>query len=130
MSGELNVRLGSKEVAGLKVTSHVSGLTSGTAGDGTSNEVHPLRRRLTFATALGETTENNLRGFGDHRGGVDVGITGRLHADEREEEGQEEGQNRLAAKHSNQMNASYQTEEDDLHSNVKLSGQKRTRRDD
>jgi hypothetical protein len=106
LRGELNVGLGSKEVAGRKVTSHVSGLTGGTAGDGTSNEVHPLRRGFTFATALGETTENHLRGLGNHRGGVNVGITGRLHANEREDEGKEEGENPLAAGHSNQIKAS------------------------
>lgn len=97
MSGELNLGLGSKEVTGLKVTSHVSGLTSGVAGDRTSNEVHPLGRDRTFSTALGEPTENDLRGFSDYRGGVNVGIPSRLNADEREEEGEDEGQNRLAA---------------------------------
>jgi hypothetical protein len=48
-------------------------------------------QRPAFATAFRDTTENNLRGFGNHGDGVDVGITGRLHADEREEEGEDEG---------------------------------------
>jgi hypothetical protein len=110
LSGELNLGLGTKKVPGLKVTNHVSSLGGSTSSNSTSDQVDALPRGLAVATALGNTTENDLRGFGNRREWVDVGITGGLYTDEREDEGEEEGQNRLAATHPNRIRAPSRTE--------------------
>lgn len=99
LSDELDLGLGSNQVTGLEVTSHIGGLGGGATSDETTNQVEPLCGDLSETLALGDTTEDKLGGFGDGGDGVDVGISGGLHTDEGEDETKDQSQDNLSDVH-------------------------------
>lgn len=92
LSDELHFRLGTNQVAGLQVTGHIRALGCGTASDDTSDQVEPHTIDLSQMLSLCDTTKDELRGLGDGRDWVDVGVSGGLDSDEGEEETEDVGE--------------------------------------
>jgi len=99
LSDELVFGLRSEEVTSLQVARHIGGLSGGASSDNTSNQVKSLRGFGCQSRALGNSSEDELRGFGDGRDRVDIGVPSGLHSDEREDEAEEEGEDSLSNIH-------------------------------
>ena len=82
-----------------KLTCHVGRLRRGSRSDDTCRQVHRLRWAKREVRALSDTTEDELRRLRDRSDGVDVGRAGRLDADKRERESEDEREERLADVH-------------------------------
>lgn len=100
LSDELVAWLGTKEITGLQITSHVCRLTSSTTGYNTAGQVKSLCRFDGKTSGLGNSAEDELRSLGDSRNGINVSDTSGLDADEGEDESENERENSLADIHA------------------------------
>ncbi|CAG8655113.1 3551_t:CDS:10, partial [Acaulospora colombiana] len=127
LGGELVFGFGTEEVTGLEVARHVGGLSGCSSGESTSDQVDQLC--LVDFHLREDTTEYDLGGFGAGTDGVDIGITGRLHTNEREDESKQERQNGLSTiKFISTI--STKSINECLHSDVELGAHEGTRDDE
>lgn len=99
LGNELVLGLCTEEITSLQVARHIGGLSGGASSNNTSSQIETLRRFGCQPSPLGDSSEDELRGFCDGRDGVDVCVSGGLHSDEGEDEAEEEGEDSLSDIH-------------------------------